>query len=374
MSVLIVACPCAVALAGPLVTARVLAGCGRQGVWIRDAGVIQRLAAVQVALLDKTGTLTAGEPRVVDELWTGDDAENSAISHATAVLESASRHPIAQAIARHLQPGAPALDAHARPTPDVSVLDVRGGLAGNVDGVRVAVVGPAAVQDRGAVHVSVAAQAFMDRHRTAGSTLACVVAQGAAPHVAAVFALCDHLRPGAAGAVAALRSNGIQPRLLSGDHATAVKAVADAVGIEQHRADASPADKRAAVHEAGPESTMMVGDGFNDIAALSLAAVSVTVDTAPPLAIETADVVLAASGLPGIAHLLARAARARVAARVAVGWALLYNALGVGLAVAGLITPLLAAVLMPLSSLTVVLVATVMTRDSAMPNKGEKVG
>ncbi len=354
MSVLIVACPCAVALAGPIVVARTLAGCARDGVLIRDPDAIERLATLETALLDKTGTLTAGEPRVVATVWAVQGEQQRALAGAVAAVESAARHPVAQAIARELED----VGGHAGPA---TVQDVQGGVIGASGGLEVAVLGPAAAAARG-LRIGEEISAFVTGHAAAGATIACVAHDGAA---VAAFALRDRLRPGVRDAVDTLRAHAIAPALLSGDHGGGGGGGGGPRGAPHATADATPADKERAVAERGAASTMMIGDGFNDVAALRRASVAITLASAPAAAIEGSHVVLASAGLPGIASLLGRAAAARRAARVAIAWALFYNAVGIALAAAGTITPLLAAVLMPISSLTVVIVATLMTRESA---------
>ncbi|GEM_PF-622582 len=409
MSVLIVACPCGVALARPLVIARTLAVSGQVGVWVRDPGVLERLGDIDRAMLDKTGTLTAGRPRVVDERWTLRGSEKDAVIAAVVAVESAARHPLGQAIASHFASDtavAAGVTGHQRKDleqrciqPVADVHELGNGIAGSWRGRTVLVTscdGLAALD----LALPFALQRFADRYAGSGETVVCIVADR--PHadrlssdasssdvsssdasssdassadasssdassanpsnraVAAVLALTDSLRPGAAAAVSSLAARGITSTLLSGDHRPAVREVAASVGVPAFIASAGPLHKAREVAIA-PARTLVVGDGFNDLPALRAAAASITFEDAAPAAIATADVVLAGGGLPAIDRLLDLAAASRRATTIAVAWAVTYNAVGIGLAATGHITPLLAAILMPVSSLTVGLVAVLVT-------------
>ncbi len=326
IAVLVVACPCALALASPLSTAAALGASARGGLLIRSGQVLSAMAGVTTVVFDKTGTLTEGVPAVVG----GEDA----VLRIAAGLERQSRHPIAQAV----------LDEAARrgialPTPRAVVERPGVGLVGEIDGVRYTLGrGPA-----GTVRLS-----------TMEGTLGLV-------------RLADRVRPDARTTIAALRAAGLDVRLWSGDHPDVVSRIAAELGIPDARGGMSPEDKAdalARLRGAGAR-VLFVGDGLNDGPALAAADVGVAMGAGAAATVQVADAVQVGDGLAPIAQglLLARAARdtiARSSRR-----SLLYNAAAVSIAAAGLINPLVAALLMPLSSSIVIGAALALGRKRA---------
>lgn len=380
MTVLLVACPCAFALATPLVHARSIAALAVDGLLLREPDALERAASVRYALLDKTGTLTTGRPLVTSEVWWCGGRERAAVERTAAAVQSSSPHPLAQALTRHLlrrraDAKAPLLDDFAPRPAEVSAVD-GGGLIGRWQGREILMTGRAGL-DAAAVKVTAAQRAVITAIEHRGGSVVAIATVGEAVEVVGVLGLEDTLRHGIEAAISAFSRHGLAPHLLSGDHAQAVRNMSEAVGIPIAMAAATPTDKGTVVDRLGANACMVVGDGRNDVPAMRKAAVAITLASADPTAIAAADVVLSDTGLPGLAGFLDRAAAARRATRLGLGWALAYNLLGISLALCGLITPLLAALLMPLSSLSVLALTTFalpISRNFAPPVESARGG
>ncbi|MEZ4362989.1 MAG: heavy metal translocating P-type ATPase metal-binding domain-containing protein [Kofleriaceae bacterium] len=347
MALLVVTCPCALALATPLAVSVALSRAARRGLLIKGADALEALAHPGVIVLDKTGTVTLGAHRVVS--WAGDP---SAAALASA-LERQSRHPVAQALRSHAAPA------------DVTFEDVRETLGGGVLGTlarpggaptQLAVGSPRWI----AAHAALPAELepALAAARARGESVALVAVDKT---VVAVAGLADPLRDDARAAVQQLRALGWDVELLSGDDELAVRRAGQALGLDEARCRGGvlPEDKAARIEELRARTrhgaVVMVGDGVNDAAALAAATCGVATHGSAEASIEAADVY---ASQPGVAHLVTLVEGARATLRTIhrnLRLSLLYN-LSVGvLAVTGVLHPLLAAVLMPLSSLTVLL-------------------
>ncbi|MCA9712522.1 MAG: cation-translocating P-type ATPase, partial [Myxococcales bacterium] len=296
--------------------------------------------------LDKTGTVTEGRVQLID---VGPPAQARALELA-AVLEREARHPLAAALRRWADAHAgPHVGPHAGPEdlgPAADVVEHPGrGIEGQVAGHRVRVGSPRWIQPREAGHRA-RLSALLDR----GLTPVVIEVDG---ELAALIGLGDRLRPEAPALVDRLRSQGYALALRSGDHPRLVEAAARALGIDDAEGGLSPEDKAAEVR-ADPR-VMMVGDGINDALALRTAAVGVAVGGGAEAALAVADVYMEQPGLGPLVELMEGARRAQAVVRRNLAFSLVYNVLFASLALAGEVTPLTAAVLMPLSSLTVVL-------------------
>lgn len=314
MAVLVVACPCALALAGPLSTAAGLGASARRGLLVRSGQALQVLGTVTTVAFDKTGTVTHGEPSVTG-IVAEPGATEAGVLRIAAGLERASGHPIARAIrAEAARRGVAMPEA-------VDVSEQPGvGISGVIDGQR-----------------------WTLRAGAAGQVLL------SGPGPGGRIALQDVIRDDAARTVAALRARGLRVALVSGDHPDVVARIAAAAGIDEVLAGATPEDKAAWVR-AQPGAVLFVGDGVNDGPALAAAAVGVAMGTGVASTVTVADAVVARDGLGPVAAGLRAAAAARRAVRANARRSLVYNALAVSAAVAGFVNPLVAAVLMPLSS------------------------
>ena len=364
LAVLVVACPCALGLAAPLVTAIGLGQAAQRGILLRGGGVLERLAGIQVVAFDKTGTLTGGAVCLRQCLAVG--ASRQELLRRAAGLAQGSEHPLAAGIrhaaeAMRLQP-LPHRDIQARPGQ---------GVVGRYEGDAAAMGSAALMQALGwAVPARLREQGMTALH---ADTPVYVAWQGA---VRGRLGLTDTLSASAEPTVAALGRGGLVTGLLSGDTEAAVRCVAEAVGIETWRCALSPEDKVAALRDwtrrHGPAA--MVGDGMNDGPVLAAASVGIAVGGATDLARETAEVVLPEGALEQLPWLLrlARLARRTIYANIA--WALGYNVVALSLAASGLLLPIFAAALMAGSSLLVVVRSLQLGRMSEVPPSAAGVG
>lgn len=339
IALLIVTCPCALGLATPLAVSVAIGRAAQAGILIKGGDALERMAQPGRLLLDKTGTLTEGRTALVR--WLGDRSVGPLL-HA---LERESSHPVGRAIVA------------ATAAEPLAVTDVAqttgGGIAGRVDG-RVLVVGsPAWVSGQASAPEDLAA--WVEELTAEALTPVAVAVDGA---VVAALGFGDPVRPEARRIVDALRERGWSVGILSGDHPGVVRAVGRSLGLPD--ADClggqSPEDKLAAVEAAGHRgAVVMVGDGVNDAAALSAAGVGIGVHGGAEASLATADVYLTRPGLDGIEGLADGAQRTVRVIRRNLIFSLCYNLLGVTLCMAGWIDPLVAAIMMPASSLTVLM-------------------
>lgn len=324
-AVLIITCPCALGLAVPAVTTAASGRLFKKGMLIKHATALERLAEVDTVVFDKTGTLTAGTPEVTN---LGGHARAD-LEIALALAEGSS-HPLSVALARA------AREAGIKPAAVQEITEVPGyGAEGVYRGARVR-LGRAAWVGAGQ-----------------GSQTAAWLDSGAG--AAKAFLFTDALRPGAAEAVQALKDAGKDVLLISGDATGAVEDLAGRLGIAKWVAEALPADKSARVQmltEQG-KKVLMVGDGLNDTAALAAAHVSISPASALDAARVASDIVLLGQDLSPIAEACGVAQKATRRIRENFRIATLYNVIAVPLAIAGLATPLIAALAMSTSSITV---------------------
>jgi len=353
VSVLIIACPCALGLATPI-SIMVASGRGaHMGVLFRDAAAIETLRNAEVLLVDKTGTLTEGRPSLRTVETFGGIAEDRVLALAAA-LERPSEHPLARAIVT-------AAGARGVAIPGVDDFEalMGRGVSGRVDGRTVA-IGNVRLLDETGVHPGAAIHGKADALRGDGATVMFMAVDG---EVIALLAIADRIKDDTPAAVAALREEGMRIVMLTGDNATTAKAVAKKLGIEEVHADVSPADKAAVVETLKREGRVvaMAGDGINDAPALASADIGIAMGAGADVALESAPVTLVRGELSGIA-------RARALSRATVRnihqnlfFAFVYNAIGVPIAagvlypVLGIVlSPMIAALAMSLSSVSVV--------------------
>ncbi len=327
IAVLIITCPCALALAVPAVHVVASGALFRAGVLLNGGHAIERLAEADTAVFDKTGTLTLLEPRAANA---GDYPP--ALVEKAARLARSSRHPLARALAMSAPHGALFDDACE---------SAGEGVAAVVEGMEArlgsaAFCGVGAERPDGAGHD---ASAIYFRHGDE----------------TAMFLVRQTLRADAVETIAALKRAGMEIEIVSGDNEQATRAVAEALGVARWTARARPADKVARLEElrADGRRALMVGDGFNDAPALAAAHVSLSPITAADVAQASADAVFLGERLAPVAQALAISRKARGLMRENLLIAVVYNAIAVPLAIAGLVTPLIAAVAMSGSSLIV---------------------
>lgn len=335
VALLIVTCPCALGLATPLAVSVAIGRAARRGILVKGGDTIERLAQPAVIYADKTGTLTRGE--LVLGRWHGD----AACLRRVAALEAHSVHPIGRALAA-------AGDGDA---PIATGVEERFGVGirGTVDGVRVEVVAPAA-----AGPMPMSWRARIDAIADAGGTPVVVREDGA---LAGVAGLRDQLRPDATATVERLRHAGYRVKLLSGDDPRAVRAIGAELGIDESDClgGATPENKLARVrHAAARGRVIMIGDGVNDAAALSAATCGIAVRGSAEASLRSADVFIDRPDLAAVVELIEGSRATLRVIRRNLGFSLGYNVIGASLAITGLIHPLIAAVMMPLSSITVI--------------------
>lgn len=339
IAVLIITCPCALALAVPVVQVIASGRLLRGGVLVKTATALERLHACRTIVFDKTGTLTLGKP----ELLTAHAAWTEADLDLAASLAAASRHPLARAIAA--RSGAPVAEG---------VEEVPGA------GLR---LGSVRLGSRPFCAVTQAEAAAQPEPAMPGPELWLRRPDGGVVR----FAFADQLRPDAAETIAALKARGFSVELLSGDREPAVRAVAQAVGIDTWRAGCAPSDKcdRLAALRAEGHTVVMVGDGLNDAPALAAADASISPSSAVDVSQTAADVVFQGSRLAPVVEVFAVAAKADRLVKQNFGLAILYNFITIPLAVAGFVTPLIAAVAMSSSSVVVIANALRLARGRA---------
>lgn len=339
VALLIVTCPCALGLATPLAISAAIGQAARAGFLVKGGDVVERLARPGRAWLDKTGTITEGRARLVR--WCGD----TAVRPLVAAAEAHSAHPLARACVEALG-GAPA--------GAVSIVETHGGGIEAVVSSRAVVIGsPDFVRARAAAP-DTALAADVDAMLADGLTPVLIAVDG---RVMAAAGFGDAIRADASAALVRLRALGWRLGLLSGDHARVVAATGRAVGIEPDacRGGVAPEGKLEVVAaDAARGPVMMVGDGVNDAAALAAATVGVAVHGGAEAALAAADVFVMRPGVSPIADLVEGARRTMHVVRRNLALSLGYNVVGIALAMSGVLNPLVAAILMPLSSLTVI--------------------
>ncbi|MEI9402170.1 heavy metal translocating P-type ATPase [Mesorhizobium argentiipisi] len=350
LSVLIIACPCALGLATPMSIMTATGRGAHAGVLIKEAAALERFAAVDTLIVDKTGTLTEGKPRLTDIVAAGGIDENELLGLA-AVLEKGSEHPLAEAIVE----GAAARGLKLADAVDFEAVTGKG-VSGMVSGRKVALGNAAMMTDLGVETPAADAEALQADGKTA-----MFVAVGGS--FAGIVAVADPVKATTAEAIKALHDKGLKIIMATGDSERTAKAIAGRLGIDEVRAGLLPDGKSALVEELRSNGAVvaMAGDGINDAPALAAADVGIAMGTGADVAVESAGITLVKGDLNGIvrARTLAQATIRNI--RQNLFFAFLYNVLGVPVA-AGvlypltgtLLSPMLAAAAMSLSSVSVI--------------------
>jgi P-type Cu+ transporter len=370
VAVLVIACPCALGLATPTA---IMVGTGqgaRAGILVRNAEALERAEKIGILALDKTGTLTCGQPQVTDLLARGVDRDEAL--RLAAALEQNSEHPLARAV----------IAAHVASSVGKSAGKNAGTSLGENLAANVAVNLPKVSNFRalpghgveGEIEFAQESRQFRlgapawfglesDGEILAlqgeGKTVVVLVEMDAlneAPKVLALIAIADALRPTSREAVARLRARGIRVVMLTGDNAATAAAIAAQAGIEEFRAGILPGDKAAAVNALKSDKTLvaMVGDGINDAPALAAADVSFAIGAGSDAAIEAADLTLIRSDLLSVADAISLSGVTLGKIRQNLFFAFIYNILGIPLAALGMLNPVVAGAAMAMSSVSVV--------------------
>ena len=340
VAVLVIACPCALGLATPTA---IMVGVGlgaRAGLLIKDAEALESAGRMKALALDKTGTLTQGEPAVTDVVaapsWT-----SAEVLQWAAAIERASSHPIARAIVRAAQEEAEPFGC----VTEARIVEGQG-IEGRVEGRAVLVGTPDFLASNG---IDVPCNEISAAQ---GKTLAALAVDGV---YAGLIAVADRLREDSVAALERLRQTGVRVIMLTGDNPSTAATIASKAGITDWRAGVLPAGKADVVAELKKEASIvgMAGDGINDAPALARADVSFAIGLGADVAIETAGITLVRGSLHGVADavLLSRATLSKI--RQNLFFAFIYNVLGIPLAALGLLSPVVAGAAMALSSVSV---------------------
>ena len=365
VSVLVIACPCALGLATPLAMTVAIGGGARNGILVRSAEAMENLARARTLLFDKTGTLTQGRPRIVaaaDATGTPLDftvAPGRSLLQRAAAVEAASEHGLSKAFTTA------AADAGIAPAAAEGVIASIGrGVSGSVDGHEVVVGSEPFLRERGVAVPPLTGP--LAAARDGGGTLVAAAVDG---QLAAWFAITDPPRPEAASVVAGLAADGFGLEVLSGDASAAVRHLAALVGIRDAIGGLTPqgktkrvGERRAELRTAHPRATVaFVGDGINDAPALAAADVGIAMGSGADVALATADITLLSGGLTAVPRAVTLARETMRTVRQNLFLAFIYNAIAIPIAAGALYpfvghvtSPMLAAAAMSLSSLSVI--------------------
>ena len=374
VTVLIIACPCALGLATPTA---IMVGIGKgaeRGILIKDAESLERARRVNAVVLDKTGTVTEGHPQVTSLRWKNEDERQAAAFYE---LEKLSEHPLAEAIVRYLENSFPRLEKNSSPVRQFESLTGRG-IRGIVGTTRYYAGNRRLLSEQG---ISVSPQLEQEAERLTAE--AQTVIWLADEHEAlAIAAIADRIKPTSRPAIAALQRQGIEVHLLTGDNESTARAIAAQAGIRHYHAGVLPQEKASFIarlqHEG--KTVAMVGDGINDSAALAQADLSIAMGTGSDIAMDVAGITLLTGDLGKLPEAL-RLSRLTVRTiRQNLFWAFIYNIIGVPIAagvlypVCGfLLNPMIAGAAMAFSSVSVVTNSLRLKNEESISNEKLKI-
>jgi len=358
ISVLVIACPCSLGLATPTAL-MVGTGMGAQnGILIRRGEAIQTMKEVKAVVLDKTGTITKGQPEVTDVVAMDPELSMDRVIYYAASLEQGSEHPLARAVVKT------AVERRIELSQPEGFQALKGqGVRGSVEGVEVAVGKPSLVE----AGLSSEAEAEFTKLQGEAKT---VVAVGLDGRLVGLLAVADTLKEDSVAAVRELESMGLKTIMLTGDNRATADAIAAKVGIGEVYAEVMPDEKVRVVAEAQERYGMvtMVGDGINDAPALAQANVGVAIGTGTDIAIESGDIILVRGDLSGLVTAINLSHATFDKIRMGLFWAFFYNVVAIPLAVLGFLHPVVAESAMALSSITVVTNANLLRRARIKPS------
>lgn len=339
VAVLVIACPCALGLATPTA---VMVGMGRgaqMGILIRNAAALERAGKITTLVVDKTGTLTEGAPRVTRTLPANGISENELLRTA-ASIEQGATHPLAQTIVAYAKANGLALD---NPTEFETIPGK--GVRAHINGMLVLAGSPKFLAGEGIETGPIVPES--------GESLVAIAREGA---YMGTLALADAIRADTPDALAALRDLHIEPVMLTGDQRATAQRIAQTLGIANYVAEVLPEHKAQAVAKFKNEGKVvgMAGDGINDAPALAAADVSFAIASGSDIAIEAADVTLMRDSLTGVADAIALSRATVAKIKQNLFFAFIYNVLGIPLAAMGMLNPVIAGMAMAMSSVSVV--------------------
>ncbi len=355
VSVLVIACPCALGLATPTA---IMAGTGvaaSHGILIKDAEALELIHKAGIVVFDKTGTLTQGKPTLVTSIPAG--VEETELLRLAAALQQGSEHPLARAMLAVAQERALSLPAIS----NLQAIPGRG-LAAEIEGRKLQLGSSRLMQELGLDLGVLRAEA--DRLENQGNSISWLAETGADQRVVGLFAFGDQIRPGAHQAVKMLHRQGIRTVMLTGDNAGSARHVAEQLGMDEVFANVLPGDKAGVVRslKSNSQTVAMVGDGINDAPALASADVGIAMATGSDVAMHTAGITLMRGDplLIGSAISISRRTYSKI--RQNLFWAFIYNLVGIPLAAAGMLNPAFAGAAMAFSSVSVVSNALLLRR------------
>ena len=347
VSVLVIACPCALGLATPTA---IMVGTGRSaqiGVLVKNAAALEHAEKIQVLVVDKTGTLTVGKP-VVTDIIVAEGFDQASLLQTAALIEQNSEHPLAKAIF------AKAADLNNLTQKITSFQAISGrGVKAEINGTTYILGSPKFLQEHGVENN----QAEIMKLQLEGMTLVGVAMQSHHHYQSlGYFAIADQLRETSKQAIQRIKAMGIEVIMLTGDNVATATAIAKQAGIMNYRAEVLPQDKATVVSEIKSQGkyTGMIGDGINDAPALAAADVSFAIAAGSDIAIEAADITLMRNDLTGVADAIALSRATLRKIRQNLFFAFIYNVLGIPLAAIGMLNPVIAGAAMAMSSVSVV--------------------
>ncbi|MGW0035273.1 heavy metal translocating P-type ATPase [Gordonia sp. NPDC003376] len=363
MTMLLIACPCAVGLSTPTAISGAIGNGARRGILIKGGSHLEASGRISAMVFDKTGTLTVGRPVVTNVVSFSGDWQPEQILAYAASSEIHSRHPLAEAVIRSTEERRIEIPTHA----DCEVI-VGLGMRTRADDGRVLLLGNPSLLDRHGVAISDDALGWVERLRRAGETPLLLAVDGT---LVGLVSLSDEVRPEAREVIDALRASGVtEIAMLTGDHPVTAATIAVQLGIDRWAAEVTPDDKLAVVRELQSlgHVVAMVGDGVNDAPALAAADIGIAMGLAgTDVAVETADIALAGDDLRKLLDIRDLGAHTVEVIRQNYGMSIAVNGLGLAIGAGGALSPVLAAVLHNASSVAVVLNSSRLIRYQVEP-------
>lgn len=346
VAVLVIACPCAMGLATPTA---VMVGTGKgaeSGILLKSSEALERAGKIKVVVLDKTGTITKGQPSVTDIVTTSAVKDETELLHLAASVENASEHPLGEAIVA-------AAGEREIPLSEIAHFEaiVGHGVSAEVDG-RLVWIGNKRMMESNQIGLS-EHEDQINRLQGAGKTAMLVTIDG---NLAGIIAVADTIKAGSAEAIKSLRAMNLEVVMLTGDNQQTAQAIAKQAGVDRVLAEVLPGDKSAQIKLLQQESKVvaMVGDGINDAPALAQADVGIAIGTGTDVAIASAPVVLISGDLRGVPRAIGLSRKTLRTIRQNLFWAFIYNVILIPAAAVGIMSPILAAAAMAMSSVFVV--------------------
>ena len=348
VTILVVFCPCALVLATPTAIMAAIGNATKHGFLVREGDALERLARVKILASDKTGTLTCGTPEVVAVESLSDAYTNVDLYRLAACAEQLSEHTLGKAIVRCCKKD---LGAELTAAQDFRMIPGRG-VAATVEGVQLLAGNPELFKSEG---VDFAVPASAEAHLQQGATITYLAVNSV---FAGYIALSDTLRAESADTIRQLTALGVQPVLLTGDHASAANAIAGQLGIREVRANCLPQDKLRCIDEFQQkgEPVCMIGDGINDAPALKKAEVGIAMGgTGSDIAVDAADIALVDDEVKELPHLMALSQRMMTTIKLNLTFSMTLNFIAITLAITGILNPVVGALVHNAGSVLVII-------------------